>query len=321
MNRQSEKIKSKMAYVLIAIAGLTVGTGLALLLPHEQGHDHSGPGSNTLTTPRFAKSVPTVSAGRSGDVPQEETSIAQQPEQIGANSVEYRDPIEDVRAVYAERSSLNIASPASYYPRPESEWQGMLVDTAHQSYCDGKASSCGLAMACTDNRCGPCLEDSDCGLGESCVLDHCIVSEQMECRSSADCGPGSLCVLSGYSADPRGNADTRSYCQTAFAGTSPSPDMDIDPVAEDPGPPVLERPVSVDRLRESLIESQDLAEADQIPMEPVSQDPVPGEAFDELAEEHQFEKHDLIDVQDPQDEHVIVENELEEPEEELSEVR
>src|SRR5215208_4690913 len=60
-----------------------------------------------------------------------------------------------------------------YAPRPADEWQGMRVDLATQSLCDG-AESCGLAMACPDGgRCGPCQADSQCASGEACVLDHC----------------------------------------------------------------------------------------------------------------------------------------------------
>jgi hypothetical protein len=97
----------------------------------------------------------------------------------------------------------------------------MLVDLSMQQvYCED-SEQCGQGMACVgqDGGCGPCSGDSDCASGEVCVLDHCLLEQNVECRSYTDCPEGYQCILSGLSADPRGNGEMRAYC--------PTPDTDV----------------------------------------------------------------------------------------------
>ncbi|MFO7564446.1 MAG: hypothetical protein R6X02_17500 [Enhygromyxa sp.] len=104
------------------------------------------------------------------------------------------------------------SGPPDYAPRDPSEWQGMLVNLAlQQTGCESSAA-CGLAMACVDQRCGPCSGDEDCASEEACVLQHCVPTRQVECRRASDCEGEALCVLSGYTAAPRGNEGMRSFC-------------------------------------------------------------------------------------------------------------
>jgi len=112
-----------------------------------------------------------------------------------------------------------------YHPRAEREWQGMRVDMSMRALCEG-AKSCGLAAACLEHQCGPCDSDDQCGDGEVCVLDHCLIAENVQCRSRRDC-PGSeaLCVLSGYSSDPRGNGEMRAYCLEPKGGVALPTDL------------------------------------------------------------------------------------------------
>ena len=102
------------------------------------------------------------------------------------------------------------------YPRDSHEWQGMLVDVSIAIGCF-KADQCGLALACREGVCGPCTADDQCSNGESCVLDHCVLSENVACTTYSDCGDG-LCVLNGYSATPRGNDDMEAYCRGNTGG-------------------------------------------------------------------------------------------------------
>jgi len=106
---------------------------------------------------------------------------------------------------------------ATYAPRDPLEWQGMLVDLSMQASCESSAQ-CGLAMSCQHGRCGPCVSDGDCAVGEGCVLDHCLRLGSIACRSFRDCTTGELCALSGYSADPRGNSDMEANCLAASGG-------------------------------------------------------------------------------------------------------
>lgn len=97
------------------------------------------------------------------------------------------------------------------YPRDPAEWQGMRVNMCLRALCETSAG-CGLAAACLpDGMCGPCARDADCAAGESCVLDYCVLSENVGCRSRADCG-GEHCLLSGLCGSPRNNEAMFAYC-------------------------------------------------------------------------------------------------------------
>ena len=98
------------------------------------------------------------------------------------------------------------------YPRDPAEWQGMRVNMCLRALCETSAG-CGLAAACLpDGMCGPCARDSDCASGEACVLDHCVLSENVRCRSQRDCG-GALCVLDGdCGGTARGNEGMVAFC-------------------------------------------------------------------------------------------------------------
>ncbi len=104
------------------------------------------------------------------------------------------------------------------HPRDPDEWQGMLVDICLRATCDEPAR-CGLALACVGGYCGPCAEDSDCATGEACVLDHCVLSDNVACRSSRDCEGDALCILSGSTGGAaRGNEDMTAYCNPSGGG-------------------------------------------------------------------------------------------------------
>jgi hypothetical protein len=106
-----------------------------------------------------------------------------------------------------------------FHPRDPSEWQGMLVDMSVRASCE-KSASCGLAAACIGGRCGPCESDSDCALREICVLDHCLMRDNVRCRRRRDCGSrDEYCLLTGFSSDPRGNGEMRAVCQSEHGGT------------------------------------------------------------------------------------------------------
>jgi hypothetical protein len=120
-------------------------------------------------------------------------------------------------------------------PRAAGEWQGMPVDRSTQVLCDA-ADSCGLAMACLGETCGPCERDDQCAAGETCVLDHCLLASRAACHSRADCAADALCVLTGTSPDPRGNAEMSAICLTASGGEDRTDEI----VARDsePAPPM-----------------------------------------------------------------------------------
>lgn len=132
-----------------------------------------------------------------------------------------------------------------YHPRAAGEWDGMLVDTSRPQICE-KSENCGLALACTEGRCGPCRLDRDCAVGETCVLDHCLLVHLAECRWKAECsGEREICALSGYSPDPRGNEGLRAYCLDELSGTPM-------PVATSGDPPDSEE----DRVSKPSLESE-----------------------------------------------------------------
>jgi hypothetical protein len=128
------------------------------------------------------------------------------------------------------------AAPQRLHPRDPGEWQGMLVDLSRRPPC-GQSARCGMALACReDGLCGPCRTDGDCAVGEGCVLDHCVPSAQVGCRRRADCaGEDAVCLLTGYSADPRGNAGMRSECLEKKGGrdrTAGEPEPHFEPAPE-----------------------------------------------------------------------------------------
>src|SRR5690242_4599505 len=77
--------------------------------------------------------------------------------------------------------------PPRWQPRPAEEWQGMRVNLNVTPPCE-RPDGCGMALACKGNRCGPCEFDAECATGESCVLDHCLKTSNVECHHRADCG-------------------------------------------------------------------------------------------------------------------------------------
>lgn len=98
-----------------------------------------------------------------------------------------------------------------YHPRDPNEWDGMPV-LLQGPPCE-QSAYCGLALACVDQMCGACTSDQQCGPGEGCVVEHCLKTELIGCRSYRDCSPA-LCILSGYTGGTaRGNEDMTSYCQ------------------------------------------------------------------------------------------------------------
>lgn len=138
----------------------------------------------------------------------------------------------------------------TYFPRDENEWQGMLVGVMDRPYCE-KSELCGLAGACVDNLCGPCRTDSQCGPGEVCVLDYCLLSANVACRSRRECfEQGSLCVLSGISSDARGNATMTSRCLAPRGGVAQR-EEDLPEVKRVPVPrPAVDTLEMVDSVRQ-----------------------------------------------------------------------
>lgn len=97
--------------------------------------------------------------------------------------------------------------------RAQGEWGGMMVDDSVAPRCDTNAR-CGLARACVDGYCVGCRMDTECDLGEQCVLEHCILSRKTLCHSRSECPPGDVCLLTAYSPTARGNEDIIAACTT-----------------------------------------------------------------------------------------------------------
>jgi hypothetical protein len=106
--------------------------------------------------------------------------------------------------------------------RSAGEWQGMLIDLAIAPPCL-RNEPCSLARACKDGFCTACWSDVDCAADEGCVLDHCVLRSQIECRRRSDCAAPSLCVLSGYSSGRRGNEDMKAFCLDPNGGAIAQP--------------------------------------------------------------------------------------------------
>lgn len=112
-----------------------------------------------------------------------------------------------------QRLGPGSAPPPVYHPRDPNEWQGMLVDVSALPIFCRTPSDCGAALGCFGkNGCGPCAVDRDCGSGEACVLDRCVLNYNVWCRSYRDCSGGVKCMLTGLSDDPRGNAEMQAVC-------------------------------------------------------------------------------------------------------------
>lgn len=86
---------------------------------------------------------------------------------------------------------------------------------------------CGLAMACIDEKCGPCSKDFDCLNDEVCVFQHCVLEENVSCRTKNECEEDdALCVLNGYSSGVRGNADMKAFCRSSSGGEPQVQDLE-----------------------------------------------------------------------------------------------
>lgn len=290
--------EGKANLIILAGIGILFGVLLAtVFFSRDQGAETGATQTLATADDNRAGSVHALAEGKSKALSEDNLTTT------GNTASVHEDPIEEVKQVFGDREALNVQAPAKLYPRAETEWQGMRVDTSMQAICEGK-NSCGLAMACINNQCGPCSVNAQCGSGEVCVLDHCVLDQNTACRSAADCKAGEYCILSGYSADPRGNEKTMAYCQASVAGTQPTPEQDRDQAAEEPGPPVFERSVSIDQLQDALNEQASPAEQD------LDQQPrVPSEPFDEATAEFEYEQHEMLDQTDPETEHVVVPDE------------
>jgi hypothetical protein len=116
-----------------------------------------------------------------------------------------------------------IAVTPAFYPRDPNEWQGMLVDSSLRPYCE-ETANCGLSLSClSDNLCGPCTTDQDCLANEGCVLDHCLLTTNISCRSYTDCPADALCILSGFDSSIRANETMTSYCNGNSGGAEMIP--------------------------------------------------------------------------------------------------
>nr|MCH9698375.1 hypothetical protein [Gammaproteobacteria bacterium] len=245
-NEQPVQVNSKNSMLFLAACGLVIGILLAFYFAsHETGSVNKAPAHS-------AEQAPDKQDSHETDGPLKQSKLSAHSAKSVSIATE-DNPKETVKRVYGKREQLNVLPEPKLHPRAESEWQGMLVDTSLQAICEGE-NSCGLAMACIDNHCGPCSNDSQCGTGEICVLDHCLVAEKTACRAASDCGTGELCVLNGYSDDPRGNQQTRSYCQASKSGQQQSKEQIVNADIDEPGPEVTERPVSMDQLHDALLE-------------------------------------------------------------------
>ncbi|WP_437566178.1 hypothetical protein [Sorangium sp. So ce542] len=202
--------------------GLLLGVVATFVVGRElrTAQEHDAPPTSSVTPARRADAS---AAGR------DERALRRG----GPPSSEAPATVAAVAAVAAEEPHVIIPV---YHPRPATEWQGMLVDVAHQASCES-TEHCGLAMVCHEGRCGPCTSDAECARGEGCVLDHCVPEERIECRKREDCGsPTKVCALSGYSPDPRSNQGMRAYCLDELGGMEQvrTPERDKKPAAVDP---------------------------------------------------------------------------------------
>jgi hypothetical protein len=117
-------------------------------------------------------------------------------------------------------------------------------------------------------------------------------------------------MLNGYSEGLRGNETMQAFCQLATSGTQPTQDQGIELTTDEPGPYTEERPVSLDQLHETLLQHQDTQVGTVDTDKPVSKSNIP-EQIDEQS--RKFEQQDDVDTVDPQEEHIKIEEESEEP--------
>jgi hypothetical protein len=124
------------------------------------------------------------------------------------------------RLIVEGQLANSSGGPPDRFIRHPDEWRGMLIDPAKlQSYCES-ATDCGMAMACVSGGCVPCGTNHDCGPGEACVLQHCVLTQNVGCHTRSDCGPDLLCTLTGYSEGPRNNRDMLARCAGGRGGAS-----------------------------------------------------------------------------------------------------
>jgi hypothetical protein len=187
----------KVRNLLLAATGITFA-GTAFGYVGTQAYEASvNPKSGVAATSiHFAKLEPVVTAAEKEGAVQ-----TAEPGQSAHQSVPTKPRDERLGPAY-------VFEP---YPRDPAEWQGMLVNRTTSVSCAG-TGFCQLALACVNERCGPCTEDSHCQSGEICAVDHCLLAEFVDCSSRLDCPDGEVCVLSDYSDDSRGNGDMRSWC-------------------------------------------------------------------------------------------------------------
>lgn len=151
--------------------------------------------------------------------PQSQDQVA-----VAVPSTQKRElPPADMMAHRREPEVVATASPVGFHdeasldrypvhPREPAEWQGRLQELINEPCNDD--GYCGRGRACgADRTCGPCDSDTDCLKGEVCVLDHCLLQANVQCRGRRDCSDGRLCVLeNGSEIGPRGNEGVWSVC-------------------------------------------------------------------------------------------------------------
>lgn len=143
----------------------------------------------------------------------------------------------DAQAVVrAPSTDLDRAlGPPKWQVRPAGEWDGMLVNLNVTPPCESP-SGCGMARACKGGKCQPCVYDVECAPGETCVLDHCVKTENVSCRRRTECPEGSICLLSGYSNGVRGNENMKAYCVASASGEQRSPSRPAPKAVKDTRP-------------------------------------------------------------------------------------
>lgn len=164
---------------------------------------------------------------------------ARKPEVIARSEIAYAPPVTQLAqprtrgehppapdaqiAVETPQTDLGRAlGPPRWQPRPAGEWEGMLVNLNVTPPCESP-SGCGMARSCKSGKCQPCAYDVECAPGETCVLDHCVKSENVSCRRRSECPDQSTCLLSGYSNGVRGNENMKAHCVASASGEQRSP--------------------------------------------------------------------------------------------------